>query len=359
MRNEPVRVAENLYRDPSSGVYWGRKKVNGKRKWECLAVDNRALANAKLKTWLRELEARDASKENFKLGALADLYEVSKRGLKESTGDFYRVLVGTFRKTFPTGMNFNVDQVRHSHLLTWLTQLEQERDWAHRTFNAHRAMLRDMFALAEADRIVTTESNPFKAHLLKPRRKTKVVREFPSTAEFYNVIRNVREQESRHAEASADFLQFLGELGVGQAEAQDLTWKNVGEEFITFTRRKTGVTFTVPIYVWARPLIAKLQAASRPDYRLAPNSPVFSIENPKRALENACKRLKLRHYSPRNLRQQLIMRLAQAGIDARQIAKWQAHNDGGVLIQKVYCNGVSSDEKDIERQNIEKLQRAA
>ncbi len=358
MRNSPVRVAENLYREKKSGIYWGRKKVNGKRRWECLDTDNRERAKSKLRAWLLSLESLDASAATFKLGALADLYEQSKRGLKESQWPF---ILKVFRETFPTGMNMRVDQLRHSQLVAWITGQAIRREWSPRTFNAYRLMLRDMFAIAEADGIVSTMTNPFKAHLLKPRKLGTIVRHRPTKEQFYSIIDDVRThgRVTKYGEHSADFLQFLGEAGVGQAEAAGLLWEHVDDDQIQITRQKTGERFTIPVYVWLRPLVEKLRKNSVPDYRLAPKSHVFHVRDAKRALDAACKRLGLRHYSQRNLRQFCIARLAAQGVDARQISLWQGHRDGGVLIQRVYRNCFSDDDKAIERRNLAKLSAAA
>ena len=61
-------------------------------------------------------------------------------------------------------------------------------------------------------------------------------------------------------------------------------------------------------------------------------------QNPKKALDAACKRLNLPHFSPRSLRRCFITRAIEKGVDFKTIASWQGHRDGGVLIAKTYSH---------------------
>jgi len=84
-------------------------------------------------------------------------------------------------------------------------------------------------------------------------------------------------------------------------------------------------------------------------------TPVLKIKDAKRALTGACERLNLPHFSQRNLRQCLIMRLWKQGIDKKLIAKWQGHSDGGQLIMDTYTEVFGSDDAEYERLQLAKL----
>src|SRR5204862_8253153 len=66
--------------------------------------------------------------------------------------------------------------------------------------------------------------------------------------------------------------------------------------------------------------------------------PVFEIQDPKKALGSACKRLKFQHFSSRALRRCFITRAIELGVDFKTISAWQGHQDGGVLIAKTYSH---------------------
>jgi integrase len=81
---------------------------------------------------------------------------------------------------------------------------------------------------------------------------------------------------------------------------------------------------------------------------------VFVIKDVKRALTNACKRLKLPHFTERNLRAMKIRELYEAGVDTKTIAKWQGHKDGGKLIMEIYTEVFSSGDQAYEAAQLAK-----
>jgi len=150
-------------------------------------------------------------------------------------------------------------------------------------------------------------------------------------------------------------LEFLGLAGLGQAEASSLTWGDVdlAKGRLSVRRHKTQVLFYVPIYPHLKPLIERL-------YRKhpAPPSPeekVLRINDGKKALKAACARLSLGNFSQRNLRQVLIRRLWQSGVDYKLISKWQGHQDGGKLILDTYTEVFGAKDADYEQQQLLKI----
>ena len=136
------------------------------------------------------------------------------------------------------------------------------------------------------------------------------------------------------AEESADFVEFLGLAGLGKAEAaalkqSDIDWKQ--EKIITF-RHKTKSGFAIPIYPQLKPLLLRRR---RDD---APNERVFAIDNAKKAIANACRRLNLPQYSHLSFRRMFITRAIERGVDVKVIAEWQGHKDGGKLILDTYSH---------------------
>jgi integrase len=72
-----------------------------------------------------------------------------------------------------------------------------------------------------------------------------------------------RKDNGHGAEESADFLEFLGHAGLGQAEARALSRADVDFEAgqVRTFRQKTSTGFAVPIYPQLRPLLEKLEVA--------------------------------------------------------------------------------------------------
>src|SRR5690606_35859649 len=140
---------------------------------------------------------------------------------------------------------------------------------------------------------------------------------------------------------SGDFLEFEGRAGLGQAEASGLLWSDIdfdggakiegnGKALgqMRVKRVKTGLHFTVPIYPKLRPLLERLKQEAiakceKAGQKFDPQSRVFVIDNARKALTNACKRLNLPPFTQRNLRQMCIVELYRAGVDVKTIAEWQ------------------------------------
>lgn len=143
-----------------------------------------------------------------------------------------------------------------------------------------------------------------------------------------------------------------GQAGLGQAEIAgiELGLIDMQAERIAIRRKKTHAVFYLPIYPHLKPVLEQiLKKHPTPD---DPHSKLFRMKDAKKALQAACKRLKLPHFSKRNIRQVLIRRLWKSGLDRKLIAKWQGHQDGGKLILQTYREVFADDDAGYEQQQI-------
>jgi len=163
------------------------------------------------------------------------------------------------------------------------------------------------------------------------------------------MVADIRAQKfNAEAEHSADFVEFLGLAGLGQAEASGLTWKHINwkNKQIALKRHKTGAVFHIPIYPQLLPLMTKLRGDGKKNH----DWPVFTgkekeadgtpkpFKDAKHAIDKACKRLGYPPYSQRSFRRMFITRCIEKGIDVKVIAQWQGHGDGGKLILATYSH---------------------
>ena len=196
--------------------------------------------------------------------------------------------------------------------------------------------LNNAFGLALEDNWI--DRNPMS--MVKREKAEPIVREQLNWEEAEQVLAHVK---SRGNHDSYLELKFMWLLGVGQGEAKDIKGGAVDWEKnqIRFIRQKTGKPYTVPIYPWAEEFIRK-----EIEPRLTHGKPLFVWRNPRKALETACKNLKVASVDIRSLRRTLIIRLIQQKVDIRLIAKWQGHRDATLILQK-YGNYIDADyEKD-------------
>ena len=157
----------------------------------------------------------------------------------------------------------------------------------------------------------------------------------PTFEQFQAIIADVRKQtRNQEAEASGDFLEFVGLAGLGQAEVRALRRSDVDLEsgrMIVF-RHKTRQGFSVPIFPQVRPLVEKLCSSKKHNDRL------FSQRDAEKALHNACRRLGFPRFSHRSFRRMFITRAIERHVDVKVIADWQGHRDGGRLILATYSH---------------------
>ncbi len=341
-----------LYRHAVNGNYYGIKKIVGRRKELSLRTTDRKVAERKLKQWIAELQTVDIHAAKLSLVGLLQRFLACHGGRAPKTLATNRSLVKRFRKTWRHGLEMPVGEINPSHLNEWLSQ--HELRIKNTTYNRYASFLRQLFEIAVTDRRIA--DSPFNGVRTKWKRPQKPIRHVPTLGEFYRIVADIRAQPyNPAAEESADFVQFLGEAGVGQAEAASITKGDLDWErkVLWFRRHKTQAVFYVPMYNHLKPLLEKLEAKLGPGANA--QTKLFKLKNAKKALAAACRRLNLRNFTQRNIRQGLIRRLWQSGVDYKLISKWQGHQDGGKLILDTYTEVFCSNDADYEAVQLAKI----
>jgi len=332
-----------LYRHKVSGRYYGIKKYRGKRKEHSLETTDRKLAERKLKKWIADLDTVDATAEKITLGGLLDKFQTVRQGFSKSTRDTERSIINKLKRTWPAGLDLRVSEIKPSMLDEWMAQ--QEGGLKNSSYNRFTQFLKLLFELAVADNMIA--ESPVARMKRTWKRPQQPVRNIPTQEQFEVIVKNIRSQEfNRVAEQSADFIEFMGLAGLGQAEVSALTLGDIDWKMnrIQVRRRKTGELFFVPIYPHLKPLLEKIcKKFPQPTSR---SQKLFEIKDAHKALTNACQRLGFLHFGQRNIRQFLIRRLWQSGVDYKLIAKWQGHRDGGKLILDTYTEVFSAADTD-------------
>lgn len=322
------KVGECLYRYSSNGVYYARIKVRGKEIRRSLGTLDRDLAKRKLAALKDELAKVDHSKGKLTLAELCDRYLLTVQHLKPKTVERKTHIVRRIKRDWPTGSSCQVGKVRPSHVQLWLAKYH----FGPVSRNQHLACLKSIFQMAITDGVITQSP----ATSVAPVRLSKPIRETPTWEQFQAIVADIRSQQlSNCAEESADFLEFLGLAGLGQAEATALRWSDIDFKRGTIRtfRHKTQSGFSIPIYPQLRSLLER----RRPEV-LSGGDIVFRQRTARKALESACRRLGLPAYTQRALRRMFVIRAIEKGIDVKVIAEWQGHKDGGKLILDTYSH---------------------
>jgi integrase len=319
------KVGECLYRYSSNGVYYARLKIDGKEIKRSLGTTDRTLGRRKLSALKDEVRQVDRSQGKLTLAELCERYLKTVQHQKPKTVERKTFIVGRIKTDWPTGKLTQVGKIKPSDVDLWLAQ----HRFGSASRNLHISCVKELFNSAVRDRIITASPA---AHLRSAKRE-KPIRLTPTFEQFKAVVADVRSQVfNADAQDSADFLEFLGLAGLGQAEASSLTRADIDFDagrLITF-RHKTSTGFAVPIFPQVRPLLERLCEGKSND------DPIFKLRDAKKALAGACRRLGLPAFSQRSLRRMFITRALQLGVDVKTIAEWQGHRDGGKLILDTY-----------------------
>ena len=338
VKEVPTKAAESvfqktdvpcLYRYSSTKVYFALFKHEGKQKRVSLKTTDKAEAKRNLAEERRKLGRVDSSQGKLTLKDLCTKYLATVGHLAKKTVERKKYIVRRLLDEFPKGPDCQVGKIRQSDLEAWLAGCKLGAP----THILFVQLLKELFTMAVNDK--TLADSP--AEKIRAKKAPKPVRITPSFEEFQSIIADVRAQKrNADREESADFLSFLGLVGVGQAEASGIEKQHVNlrKKQITFFRRKTRTPYYVPFYPQAEKLVMKL--VSKPD--MLPRSKLFTVKDAKKALAGSCKRLGLPAFSQRSLRRMFITRCIELGLDVKVIADWQGHRDGGKLILGTYSH---------------------
>ena len=330
-----------LYRHKLNGTYYGIKKFSGKRKEHSLQTTDRKIAERKLAHWVKSIGKVDSDAEKTTLGQLLETLVAARKGKSSSTNETDASIIKRFKAEWKHGLDVRVSQIKPSQLDEWLAN--QEGRVKNTTYNRYCGFLKQLFEIAVADRMVV--ESPFigvKTRWKKPQKPERFV---PTQEQFEAIVNEIRMQPfNAEAEDSADFIEFLGLAGLGQAEASSLKFGDIdwARGILHIKRHKTQERFTVPIYDHLKPFIQRLlkQHNSNP----SSEAHVFKIKDARKALLAACERLGLFKFTQRNIRAVLIRRLWHSKVDVKLIAKWQGHQDGGRLILTTYTEVFGADD---------------
>ena len=320
------KVAPCLYRY-RNGIYYARFKSGGKEIRCSLETTDRKLAERNLAKKKEDQSQVDRSQGKLTLRELGDRYLKTVQHQKPKTIERKTFIIRRIKSDWPTGKLTQIGKIRPSDVDLWLSRYR----FGSASRNLHISCVKELFNSAVRDRVITTSPA---AHLRSAKRE-KPIRVTPTFEQFKAIIADVRAQVfNADAQESADFLEFLGLAGVGQAEAASLRRRDVdfGTGQIITYQHKTSTGFAIPLFPQLRPLLERLCDAKAHDEH------VFNISDAKKALAGGCRRLGYPPFSQRALRRMFITRAIERGVDVKVISEWQGHRDGGKLILDTYSH---------------------
>jgi integrase len=355
---EKIPNFQCLYRHSANGTYYAIKKFAGKRKEHSLQTTDRKIAERKLADWIKSLDKLDTEQEKTTLAQLIDKFVAARQGKAAKTIATDASIVKRFKEQWKNGLDIRVSSIRPSQLDEWLAT--NENRLKHSSYNRYCGLLKELFEIAVSDRMVV--ESPFEKVKTRWKRPQKPQRFVPTQEQFRAIVNDIRAQRyNAEADDSANFIEFIGLAGLGQAETSglkwgDVDWKDTSEGtngVLRIRRKKTQETFKVPLFEWLKPFMENLyKQYSEPP---KPDTRIFNISDARKALASACSRLKLYQFTQRSIRAALILRLWRGGVDKKLIAKWQGHQDGGKLLMDTYTEVFGADDSEYIKTELAKV----
>lgn len=346
------RVAEGIYRYKTGGFYL-RRKIAGKPSWVKLQSSDLQAARREARAIIAEGTSvrRSAAKRSvreFISEAFDDLTANTAEGTRKNRIAHRKLLLASWPGN--NGADMPISQAQSSDVKKCLDTACAGKSASYS--NSLRHLLFIAFKKARAAHAIGTipDSDIDQSKSAWAWSKVRSHRgPLPTVEQWRAVVATIRTQKlSDTSEESADVVEAMGLLGLGQAELAAMCWQDIDmpNQVITCRRIKTGEQFFVPM----QPTAVELFERRQPITGQHPANRVFSVRDPKKSIAHACSDLNFPNFTARSFRKMFITQALRAGVNPKVIADIQGHRDGGRLILQTYSDVINAN----ERQNAAK-----
>ena len=335
---EPTDYA-HLYREKNSGIYYARvDSRQGGRKTIRRSLKTKDIneAIAKMAAFLQEMGTNTPTIGNISWYVAVDTYIAQQKmrpNLKPRALESALLFAEHARKLVE--QDVAAEAITANMCRLWWTKKAQS--CSPRTANGALGAVRKIFAmLRDSGYVVSDPTAKLERLSLKPT-------EFfiPGKEEFVRIVEEIRRapllrkyREKSLDSPAADMVAFLAYSGLRIEEARRLVWGDIGKDSISVPAIKHAVKRRI---LYINPALRNvIERMKKTNNNLTATSPVFVIENPRKALTNACVRLGLPHVRVHDLRHFFATTCIEQGEDIPTVAKWLGHQDGGALAMRVY-----------------------
>ena len=327
--SEWEQVGENLVRH-ANGTYYLRAKVLGKVIRVSLRTKNLRIAKIKRDDRLTEERSRATARRPVEVRTLRDAVAVlrsemlARPHLRPKSLSYAKDVSRILENTLPLDI----------HARTWTKQ--EAASWWQRVVDRYSASVSNK-VLAAGRRMagilvehgIRSDDPTVDLRRIPIRTKEHAL---PNREDISRIIEFIRTQGKRGCLESSRLVAVLAYSGMRIGECRKLRREDLGGDWLVVggDGETKGRSFRrVPI---SPPLRAVL------DEMLAEQwvGPLFEMQNPRKALHTACRRLGLPDMRVHDLRHWYATWCIESGIDVPTVAKWMGHKDGGVLAMRTY-----------------------
>ena len=341
----------NLLQYVSTGIYYGRVKINGKINKKVLNTAVFEDAKLLLHDWLsRETKRRHITGAPTTVGEAKGLYVGSLETdptLSPKSRYYRQNCIKRLLRSWPGLETMKPRAITRHQCEKWASDLaksigerppgskaEKEDTISPQYFNNILGTLKAILARAG---IPNDEFSPL--HTIKRMGIELVPPTLPEPEQFLEIIEAMETSGAGLQQECADFGRFLAYSGCRLSEARAATWADVdlAKGLLTVHNAKIRrarnwkPTRLVPIIPDMRVLLNRLQQ-DKPKR----TDPICKVADCEKSLAHACKAVGVSRITHHDLRHLFATRCIEAGVDIPTVSRWLGHSDGGALAMRVY-----------------------
>ncbi|MHB8524105.1 MAG: tyrosine-type recombinase/integrase [Limisphaerales bacterium] len=329
-------VAQNLYRHAATGIYYALLKRGGKQFRRSLKTTDRALANRRLGDLRKQVENLSLSEDSrAAFDEVAHLWLDSvKHTMKLASITRRETCINNLIPFFKGVTIRNITANRCDH---WLTS--RGPNISASTFAHELGTMKLIFEFAVERGLLLANPARHIARRRIPQPQIQVL----TREQFQRLIAAIRDAAGTFGtqgkgKDGADLVELLAYSGCRLREATALRWTDVDfdRNSITVTGGETGTknseSRTAPMAPALRDLLLRMREARNP----LPEDPISLINDAKKCLDTACRKLGFPHFTHHDFRHFFATTCIESGVDIPTISRWLGHKDGGALAMKVY-----------------------
>lgn len=332
----PTKVS-NLDRDESTGTYYARVKVGGRRKYMSLGTTNLSTARRKLTAALEQMRgdiARGVTRVT--VFDLADQYQTRSAAdpnLSPRTKQFHGEIVKIFRLCW-TGPQ-ELHAVSLTHCLEFLTAMISR--YSTSRSNALQSLL--VWIGKEAHRTgLIYDQHAFTGLPRRTAQPKQLV--IPDKAELEGIMAALRDRWRQYRGWTYFAVQMIAHTGCRASELGRLTWDDVDYDRrrIRVQTSKSRAGATVYRYV---PWVGEIEdilteiKGFRNAMKLQNDPRIIPMNHLNASFRRAFAEIETK-LTPHDFRHLFATRCIESGVDIQTVSRWLGHSDGGALAMKFY-----------------------
>jgi integrase len=324
----------NLIQYVTTGVYFGRVKIEGKIFRESLETDVFTTAKLLLGDWIKAKRKRSARPVAGTFAEARQLYETdldADHTLKDGSKLYRHNCIKALLRTWPGLDALRPVKISETECRAWAAKFTAEYD--EQFFNNTLSTLRHILERAG----ITHDENP--ARKVKRLGVKQKQLQLPETDQFEKLLSIIATSGAGQAKHCADFVRFLAYSGCRFSEAGLVCWQDIdfGKAQIrveTSKRAKTSNAAQFRFVPIIPPMLELLTRLKERDPK--PEETVCIVGECEKSLTRGCKLLGIHRITHHDLRHLFATRCIESGVDIQTVSRWLGHSDGGALAMKTY-----------------------